>query len=336
MKILLVQTSYLGDVLLSTPVIGGIKEIYPEAKLWVMVRPEALPVVKNDPLVEEVIVFDKRKNKSGLLGLLAQKKLIEQYQFDKVYSLHQSARTAILLWLSGIRERVGFSRASWSFLYTTKIVKNACDHAVKRFLTILSDKVKIEELSSELRLFLPPKEELREDIQMILSKQPSYAVLVPGSEWETKRWMLDGYREVASNLSERGFKILLCGSEKERSYCNSVRWDGNVENIVGETDIGEFIWLIAGASLVVCNDSFALHVASALKVKNIAVFCATSPNQGFGPWKNKFAEVVEKKGLYCKPCRRHGGRFCPTGTEKCMRELPVREVVNAIGRVLSM
>jgi heptosyltransferase-2 len=83
----------------------------------------------------------------------------------------------------------------------------------------------------------------------------------------------------------------------------------------------------------VCNDSVALHVGSALKVPTVAVFCATSPRFGFGPWRNR-ATVVEHSELSCKPCRRHGSPRCPTGTEACMRDVKAERVLAAASGLL--
>lgn len=87
------------------------------------------------------------------------------------------------------------------------------------------------------------------------------------------------------------------------------------------------------ARLVVCNDSMSLHMASALKVPTVAIFCATSPTFGYGPWQNQ-AIVVERRDLACKPCRPHGSRRCPNGTEACMRGLAADEVISAVDRLL--
>jgi heptosyltransferase-2 len=108
-----------------------------------------------------------------------------------------------------------------------------------------------------------------------------------------------------------------------------------VIDLTGKTDIAETMYIVKNARLIVCNDSMALHMASAFKVPNVAIFCATSPQFGFGPWKNR-AVVVEKKDLTCRPCRRHGGRSCPTGTEACMKDLSPDEVIGAIKSLLDI
>jgi len=124
MKILLVQTSFVGDVILSIPVISGIKKIFPEAVFWMMTTPLSAVLVIRDPLLAGVLIDDKKGKNSGLTGLLKMKRQIKDMAFDRIYSLHRSHRTSLLLWLSRIPLRIGFADTKLSFLYheTRKIM----------------------------------------------------------------------------------------------------------------------------------------------------------------------------------------------------------------------
>ncbi|MCK4728814.1 MAG: glycosyltransferase family 9 protein, partial [Desulfobacterales bacterium] len=117
MRILLVQTSFLGDTILSTPVISAIKKIYPDTELWMMTTPLASSLVVRDPLLAGVLTYDKRGKDAGVSGLLRMERRIRAMRFDRVYSLHRSSRTSMLLWLCGIPVRIGFANAKLSFLY---------------------------------------------------------------------------------------------------------------------------------------------------------------------------------------------------------------------------
>ena len=105
MKILIVQTSFLGDTILSTPVISGLKKLHPDAELWMMTTPLSTSLIKRDPLLTGAITDDKKSSNSGAIGLLRMRKMIKSMNFRKVYSLHRSYRTSILLALTGIPER---------------------------------------------------------------------------------------------------------------------------------------------------------------------------------------------------------------------------------------
>lgn len=333
MKILLVQTSFLGDTVLSTPVIAAIKKLYPTAELWMMVTPQAKALVERDPLLAGVIVFAKRGADAGIRGLWNKAREIRQQSFDMAYSLHKSWRTALVLALAKIPVRIGFSTAKLGFLYTRTVAREASLHDVLRNLCILGTTPGADSPDAELRLYAPDVSQLSTSVQQVVTSPP-YVVLVPGSAWPTKMWNWEGYREVAQHFLARSKKVVVVGGPDEVAVARKVSESLPVQNLTGIASIAELLSVIKNAALVVCNDSMALHVASAFKVPTVPIFCATSPRFGFGPWRNR-ATIIEKEGLSCKPCRRHGGTVCPTGTESCMRDVPAPTVIAAAERLLS-
>ncbi len=333
MKILLVQTGFLGDMVLSTALIAAIKRLYPQSELWAMTTPLARELLVRDPLLAGVLTFEKRKGESGILGLWRKAKELRDMGFDRAYSAHRSFRTALVLWLSRIPCRTGFADADLSWLYHRSARVAPQLHDVQRRLQLLSGEASLESLPQDMRLFAPAGEECSAEVQGFLEVRSPYVVLVPGSVWATKRWHAKGFAEAGRALADKGYRLLLLGSKEEASLCEEVGRGGACVNFAGRSTLAEFMFLIKHAALLLCNDSMALHVASAFKVPTVAVFCATSPTFGFGPWRNQ-AIVVEKKGLSCKPCRPHGGMRCPLGTDACMREVSIEEVVTAALQLL--
>jgi heptosyltransferase-2 len=252
-------------------------------------------------------------------------------EFDLAYALHRSYRTSILLWLARIPIRIGFEQAKLSFLYNETFGRAPEDHDVLRNLSILKGWGEPSSFSTDMRLHAPSATELGDGVKPLLPDAP-YAVLVPGSAWETKQWHAEGFRETARYLGKRGIRVVLLGGPEDAAVNRRVSDGLDVVDLAGKTSISDAMYIVKGARLVVCNDSMSLHMASAFKIPTVAVFCATSPEMGFGPWKNN-ARVVEKK-LACKPCGRHGGRRCPNGTEACMKEVAFDDVVSAIDAVL--
>ena len=333
MNILLAQTSFLGDTILSTPVISGIKTIYPSASLWMMTTPESAHLVRRDPLLAGVITYDKRKTESGISGVLKMARRLKEMNFEKVYALHRSPRTALLLKLSGIPVRIGFKDTKFSFLYTQTRFRSPRDHDVIRNLSILSGDTSLSALDTDMRLFAPTPDEVSRDILDVLPPPKQYVVLVPGSVWNTKRWSTEGYREVIQYLDKAGHAMVLSGSPGEKPLLDEISKGLNVINIAGKARIPDAMYAACHAKLIVCNDSMALHMASAFKVPNVAIFCATSPDFGFSPWKNR-SIIVERADLACKPCRRHGSQTCPTGTWDCINGLPAERVIEAAEKLL--
>lgn len=331
MKILVTQTSFLGDVILSTPVMTAVKQLYPEAELWLLTTPAGAALLTHDSRLKGVITFDKRGKERGLRGLWLKARELRAQRFNKVYSLHRSFRTALLLWLAGIPERIGFMEAYGGFLYHRRNKRNSLQHDVLRNLSILAHEVSIENLSTKLCLFTLPRENLRSELIKVLPER--YAVIVPGSAQRTKMWDWQGYRMVAEELIALGLKVVVLGGENDRELSRKICQGLEVIDLSAKTSLPELLVVIKHSAVVICNDSMTQHVASAFNIPNVVIFCATSPTFGYGPWQNR-AIVVEKTDLSCKPCSRHGGPRCPTGTEACMRELEAPQVITAIKTLL--
>jgi heptosyltransferase-2 len=333
MKILLVQTSFLGDTILSTPVISAIKKVHPQADMWMMTTTLSADLVRRDPLLSGVIPFDKRKSASGIAGLWRMSRRLKTINFDRAYSLHRSFRTSLLLWLSGIPFRIGCQDAKASFLYHRLESRDFQKHDVLRNLSILSSEMQINAHTAQMRLFPPEAGEVSDSVRQHLQNGKPYAVLVPGSAWRTKMWHWEGYRSVTRHLLNRKVGVVLLGAAAEHDTCTQVAQDLPVVNLAGRATISESMYVMQKACLVVCNDSMSLHMASALKIPTVAIFCATSPKFGYGPWQNR-AIVVERKDLACKPCRPHGSIRCPNDTEACMHAALDEEVIAAADQLL--
>ena len=242
--------------------------------------------------------------------------------------LHRSWRTALLLWLARVPHTTAFRGAALSFLYRELVDRPRGEHEVVRNLALLSREAPVESLIGDPCLYAPEEGEVSPAVRRALAGRRGYAVVAPGSVWHTKRWHWQGYREVVRGLLERGRMVAVIGAPHERELADRVSEDLAAVNLAGCTSLDDSLWVVKQAGLMVCNDSFALQLAAAFKIPTVAVFCATSPTFGFGP-RHRRAVVVEERGLACKPCRRHGGRVCPTGTEACMR-FPAERVMRAV------
>lgn len=312
MNVLIVQLSFIGDVILSSPIIAAVKALYPHAKISFLTTKIAAELLMHEENLEEILIFDKRGNQSGFKGLTRAAQDIKKREFDVIFSAHRSLRTSLMLYLSGCKRRVGFKDAVCSFLYTERVERDRAPHAVKRYFSILQHEKGYGSLFPVLKLTPPPSSEISG--KLLPDLQQSYIAVFPGSEWETKRYAR--YREVIQELIARGEKIIVLGSKKEASLNEAVTKDLHVINLTGATSLVETAYIVSGAKGVVCNDSMSLHLASSFSVPTVALFCATSPSFGFGPVGAR-SQVLEAKNLPCKPCKRHGSRVCPTRTNLC-------------------
>lgn len=332
MRILVVQTSFLGDVVLSTPVFQLLHERFPSAEIWFMGTPTGVEVVRRDPLIHDVISFDKRAADRGIRGLLRVARLLRGLCFDRAYGMQRSLRTSALLILARIPHRIGFREAVGSWLYHERHSRQHRAHEVLRNVAILGEEALREPERITLRIFPPAEHEISPAVLNALPSSKSWILIAPGSVWYTKRWTGSGYRALAAHYAERNISVVVVGAAREKKLCDLVSSGLSVVNLAGKTSIQELLFLCSRARLVFCNDSFLLHMASATQTPTVTIFCSTTERYGFGPWRNR-AEIVERLDLPCKPCGRHGHMKCPTGTEACMRGVAPQTVLAAAERV---
>lgn len=328
-RVLITQLGFLGDLILSTPLIEVVHRHYPAAEIDFLTTKAGAPLVRHHPLIKEVIAYDKRKERRGIKGFFEQISELKKKGYARVFSLHRSARTTLLHYLSGIPERYGFREARFSALYSRTTPRLKGQHDVLRNLSLLKV-IGVEGEVANLRVEIPQEIELA---ARNLVSSDRYLVIAPGSVWRTKRWTVEGFSAVAKALSEQGERVVLIGGGEDADTGRVIeRRVPTALNLVGRTDLLTSAAIIKSASVVLANDSSPLHLASTFKRPTVALFCATVPEFGFGPWQTN-SIVLGVEGLHCRPCGRHGKDFCPTGTHACQLGITVEQVLGAISQV---
>lgn len=315
-KILLVQTAFIGDVILITPLIRAIKDLYPDSLLDVMVIPQTAGILENNSNINELVIFDKRKNK--FISFMNTLKVIKKKKYDIAFSPHSSMTTALLMYLAKIPVRVGFDRWQAKYLLTHKVPHPEGKHKTEKnlhLLSLFSDKI----FSIETELF--PSEKMSEKASVLLSdlKENSRKLIAvaPGSVWFTKKWPQEYYKNLVKKLSEKGYGIIFIGSIGERNICKEIKPKKYSINLAGELSLLESAAVIAKCDLMICNDSGALHLANAVKTVVIAFFGPTVKSIGYYPFRER--DYVFEVELDCRPCSSHGGNKCPLEHFDCMR-----------------
>lgn len=337
-KILLIQTGFLGDVVLSTPVFTALLEYFPDAEITLLTTPGARSLVENHPQIRQIITYDKRGKDSGLSGLLRICQRLRSEKFDSVFSLHKSHRTAFLVWCLGVRPSYGFREAACSWVYSKRASRKEYAHEVQRNLAILKP-LGYDPASSDLKLSLGISAEDSEVASALIAELPPRRIgIAPGSVWATKRWTTNGFAAVAQHFLQHGFGIVLLGgpddAQSAQQILDLLGPQKAVVNAVGRCSLSQSAAIIAKLDALVSNDSAPLHIASATQCPVVAIFCATIPEFGFGPW-SVASEIVEVAGLECRPCGSHGGMTCPTGTHACQLGVAPGQVIAAVSRLLS-
>jgi len=339
-RLLVVQTGFLGDVVLTTPLIAELRRRLTPASLTVLTTPQAKPLLEQHPAVDRVLTDAKRTAGRGMGGLLRTAWQLRRERFTLAAAPHKSLRTALLLALAGIPHRVGFRQSAGWFLYHHTAVRDVQRHEVERILCLMRA-FGVEPEQCERQPYVEYGAAARARAEELLREagvQRSEAVFIvcPGSVWPTKRWTIEGYAGLVRCLAQDYGKVLICGGPDDALVAQAVHEQSGRqgENLVGRADLQTFMALIDQARVVVSNDSAPMHIAVARGVPVVAIFCATTPGLGYGPYSER-AVVVEQKNLFCRPCSRHGEHSCPRKTEDCMRLITVSDVLAGVKRLLT-
>jgi heptosyltransferase II len=340
-NVLVVQTSFLGDTVLTLPLLAEIKRRYPAGKLTLLCAPVGRDLLRSHPGIDEVIGDDKRHEDAGIVGLWRKAKVLEQKKFTLAISPHKSLRSALLLFLARIPYRVGFRQSKAAFLFHALANRNPLRHDVERNLSILEALgIPTQEClqSIDFPLFPDSKEKDRQLLDAAgIDLKRTVIGLNAGSVWATKRWSPDLFAALIRRLKQDvNCEIVLFGGPEDVDTVTKIQalCGAEVVNWCGKTALQDLPAAVSACDLFITNDSGPMHIAVACKVPVVAIFCATTPSLGFYPYSSK-AVVVEKE-LSCRPCSSHGSRRCPLGTEDCIKLIRPEHVLQAAKQVLQL
>jgi heptosyltransferase-2 len=322
--VVVVQTGYLGDVILTTPLLSALAEQH--GKVDVVTRPDAVPLVETLPAVASVFPFDKRGSMRGAGSLWRFAAALGRRQHRTAYLPHRSLRSALIPWVARVPRRVGFNDAPGRWLYTETRPRRG-PHETERLLGLTDGG-----WSSELGLTLTDSDhhEANRALRYGGITAP-FVVVAPGSVWATKRWPY--FRELSERISCI-HPVVVIGSPADRGLLDDARrGPAPYLDLAGRLQIREAAAVIARADVAVTNDSAPMHLAGAVGTPVVAVFGPTANAAGFGP-RGALDRSVELGELTCRPCSTHGSARCPHRHHRCMRDLPVDTVFQAVERIL--
>lgn len=337
-NILVIQTAFLGDAVLTTPLVNALVDQFPQSRLTILCTPEVKDVFASRNGITEILIFDKRGRERSWAARWRLVRSLRARAYDLAIIPHRSVTSALLAYLSGIPRRVGFSASQAKVLLTDIIPFHWGVHDVERNLALLQA-FGVENPSRDL--WLKPEPEIVERVSRKLQDQgvkplDTLVGMNVGSVWATKRWVPEGFAAVADRLAqEKGVKVLLIGGAKDQGPVQDVvsRMKTRPLNWVGETQLKELIALISRCQAFLTNDSGPMHIAVATRVPTVALFGPTTKELGFFPYGT--GHRVIEKNLSCRPCSLHGENTCPLGHFDCMKTISPDEVYQAVLEQLS-
>ncbi len=323
---LVIQTAFLGDVILTTPLLSRLAGRH--GPVDVVTTPAAATLLETHPAVGSVIRYDKHGADKGWRGMRKVASELRARRYLSVYLPHRSLRSAVLAMLSGAPERVGFGDSAAALTYTRRVPRPCEGHEVERLLTLAGSAASAPDVS----LALTGSDYAAADGWLAAhGVSARFIALAPGSIWGTKRWPY--YAELAAGLDR---PCVVVGGADDRSLAEAIlaAAPGRTVSAAGELGLRASAALIQRAAVLVTNDSAPLHLATAVGTPIVALFGPTVPDFGFGP-RGAGDVTLGRDGLACRPCSKHGPATCPLGHHRCMRELAVATVAAALAAITS-
>jgi heptosyltransferase-1 len=281
-RILIIKPSAIGDIVHALPVLSLLRRRWPEAKISWIVTPTCSTLLEGHPLLDELIVFNRRRfghawrSPTAMYALWKAGYDLYRRRFDLVIDLQGLFRSGWLAWQTRAPIRIGYSMAregGWAF-YTHRVPNTPLSmQAVERYLA-MAEALGLGREPVEFRFATNDA-----DRAAVAAKLPAavasspFAVLLPGTNWATKRWPVEHFAALVQPLREQfGLESLVAGGRDDIELAARIP----APSLAGETSLRELVALLERAALVVANDSGPMHIAAALGRPLVALYGPTS------------------------------------------------------------
>ena len=323
-KILVIQTAFIGDVVLATSLIENLHQQLPEVRIDILVRKGNESLFESHPFLNQVIVWDKKNNKyQNWVGLLFK---IRSRQYDMVLNAQRFAATGAWTAFSKAKIKIGFDKNPFSFLFTNSVEHQFLEkghHEIDRNHQLLS-------CLFEAKVAMPKLYPTASDELAVSSyQQTPYLCIAPASVWFTKQFPLEKWVDLINQIPFKD-PIYLIGGPGDKLLCDQILQKINrksVVNLAGRLSFLASAALQKKAVLNYVNDSAPMHFASAVNAPVVAVYCSTLPNFGFGPLSDQSFIVQTNEALACRPCGIHGKKQCPLKHFDCAKTIKMDQLI---------
>ena len=336
-KILVIQTAFIGDVVLATSLLETLHENYPQASIDIVVRQGNESLFNEHPFINELIVWDKKQHK--YLNWFSILKKIRAKHYDVLINAQRFAATGLWTVLSSANTTIGFDKNPFSFLFT---------HKVKHDVVALNQNISVSEvheinrnhaLISSLGVFplaMPKLYPTKSDFEKVkLYQAEKYITIAPASVWFTKQFPLTAWVSFISELKFEG-PIYILGGASDKALGDKIinevvrlhsTASTKIINLSGELGFLASAALQQKAVLNYVNDSAPMHFCSAVNAPVVAIYCSTITAFGFGPLSTNSFIVETQEQLACRPCGLHGKKHCPLGHFNCAHSIENAQLI---------
>ncbi len=321
-RFLIIQTAFIGDVILATPVIESIHQCLPEVSIDFLLRKGNEGLLQAHPFLNKVWVWEKRKQKyQNQINLLRQ---LRREKYDYVINLQRFFSTGVFTALSGAQHTIGFNKNPLSTFFSQSHPHKLEPfiHEVDRNLSLL------KEITPQIhrRPKLYPSETDYEVIASYLSND--YICIAPTSVWFTKQFPSSQWIKLIQRIPDTT-TIYLLGGPGDSEACEVISQAVShpcVQNLAGKLSLLQSAALMHHSRMNYVNDSAPMHMSSAMNAPTTAIFCSTVPRFGFGPLSEQAYIVETPWQLDCRPCHLHGLSKCPQEHFRCAFTIDVDQI----------
>ncbi len=335
-NILIVRTDRIGDLVLTLPLAGLIKKQYPNCKVSFLVHEYTKNIVSNHPFIDDVIVL---KENDGRVSLFDNLNTIKSKKFDTCIMVYPTFVLSLIMFLSGIKNRIGTGYRWYSFLFNHKVYehrKNAERHELEfnvNLLEKLNIKNNVDEsnVSYDLKInqsSLNIVNKFLSDENIDSSKQ--IIIVHPGSGGSSVDLPVHKFVELVKKLDEDNYQIILTGNKNEAELCEKIKSSSKAKNFAGKFNLDELTALISKSVMFISNSTGPIHIAAALEKFTVGFYpkIVSCSKERWAPYTNK--KLVYEPNIDCKNCTREQ-------CEKlnCMDSIDITKVYNDIKNVLN-
>jgi len=338
-RILIIQTAFIGDVILTLPVVQVLKDNM-DCEIDFLCIPKVSGILETNEYIDNLFLYDKKHRDKGFVKFRRLARRIKNIRYDIILSPHRSLRSSLLSKIGNSDVSISFDSSSLSFLYDKKVPYKKDIHEIMRNLKLL------EPLGIYIDDIIKPKIFITEGdekvVNLVLKKYGIYETgnlisVAPGSVWMTKRLPPHKIIKILDYLKNDNIRICLIGGKEDSELCKFIidkTKNKNVFSTAGKLTLLQSACLIHKSAVLLTNDSSPLHIGNAVDTKVLAVFGSTIPEFGFYPIGDRDI-VYQVKGLKCRPCSIHGKQKCPLGTLECLEKIDEKEISSEIVKTIS-
>lgn len=336
-RILIRAANWVGDAIMTTPVLRALRKNYPKAQITVLAKPWVIPVYKNNPYIDRIMVYDNdRRHKKGL-GTFTLISDIKNQKFDLAVLMQNAFEAALISFGGRVKERLGYNTDARGLLLNRAVKMDKRlkqGHLIDYYLAILKG-AGLVTCTRKLDLFLSDEDKFF--VKNFLKQndlgngQPVLGINPGATGGTAKRWFPERYAELARILSKKfQTRVLIFGGPEDKKLgreINRMSRDCCI-NIAGKTTLGQAFAMIDNCDLFVTNDSGLMHAAAALGINQVAIIGSTN-HIATGP-ANQNSSIL-RIAVPCSPCMKPQ---CPTD-HKCMSQISVEMVFEKAIAVLN-